>query len=270
MKRTIMVIALFFAIAAISTNTLHAGNPEKVGAIDFDISVGSECMSGNTTFSFGYPATEIGGLTIQGYFPISKLKWPLDTWLARVDLGVNIGKSARINGIAKKNTTKPGRNMVDKDWLTDSDPTQLDVYSESFISDFSALILDCDFEWAFLKNKSNRVYAGIGYQYQKFSYDSNVIHQYSPSGLPGWDAYGDGSVSITYEISYSMPYLILGGKHNISKKVDVAGSIAYSPYVSAQDKDMHLLGDMKLNGDMNGSASLVSGYKSNKFNWLEI
>ena len=39
--------------------------------------------------------------------------------------------------------------MVDKAWITDSDPTQLDAYSESFNSDFSALILDCDFEWVF-------------------------------------------------------------------------------------------------------------------------
>ena len=259
MKRTIKVIALGFALATISTNTLHAGDTGKVGPIDFDISVGSECMSGNTTFRIGYPVTEIGGLTYQGFFPFSELKWPLDTWLARVDLGVNIGKSARINGTVKKNTTKPGRNMVDKAWITDSDPTQLDAYSESFNSDFSALIFDCDFEWVFLKNKSNRVYAGIGYQYQKFSYDSNLIHQYSPSGLPDFkDFYGDGSVSMTYDISYSMPYLILGGKHNISKHIAVAGSIAYSPYVSAHDKGMLLLEDRKLNGDMNGSAYMIN------------
>ena len=258
MKRTIKVIALFFAIAAISTNTLHAGNAGKVSPIDFDISVGSECMSGNTTYRIGYPFTEIGGLTYQGYFPFSELKWPLDTWLARVDLGMNVGRSARINGSVKKNVTKPGRNMVDKDWLTDSDPTQLDIYSESFNSDFSALILDCDFEWAFLKNKSSRIYAGIGYQYQKFSYDSNLIHQYSPSDPTDTDYFGDGSVSITYDISYSIPYLILGGKHNISKHIAVAGSIAYSPYVRSQDQDMHLLRDKIVIGDMNGSAYMIN------------
>ncbi|MEI7824936.1 MAG: omptin family outer membrane protease [Chlorobiaceae bacterium] len=260
MKRTIKVIALCFALAAISTNTLHAGETGKVSPIDFDISVGFECMSGNTTYRIGDPFTVIGGLTYQDYFPFSALKWPLDIWLARVDLGVNIGKSARINGTVKKNTTMPDRNMVDKDWLTYSDPTQLDVYSESFISDLSALILDCDFEWAFLKNKSSRVYAGIGYQYQKFSYVSYLIHQYSPSGQPGWDYYGDGRVNITYDIFYSIPYLILGGKHSISKHIAVDGSIAYSPYVSARDIDMHLLSDNQriTKGDMDGSAYMIN------------
>lgn len=254
-KRNIKAIVLCLAIAALSTDRLYAENTDS--AIDFDISIGPELMSGNTTYRIGYPVTEIGVGDSDGYFPFSELEWPLDAWLARVDVGMNVGSSLRINGTVKASIDKPGDPMIDKDWITSTAPTQLDVYSDSSISDFDALILDFDVEWAFLKSESGSVYAGLGYQYQKFNYDSNVIRQYSPSGQTGFDYTGDGSVSITYEISYSMPYVVIGGKYNISPDFSVAGSFAYSPFVDAQDKDNHILRDKISEGDMDGTAYMI-------------
>ncbi|MBM3163019.1 MAG: omptin family outer membrane protease [Chlorobi bacterium] len=173
-------------------------------------------------------------------------------------MGVNIGSSVRINGTVKTNIAKPDDPMIDKDWITDSDPTRLDIYSDSSISDFDALILDCDVEWSFLKSESGSLYAGIGYQYQNFKYDSNLIHQYSPSGLPGWEFFGDGGVSITYEMTYSMPYVILGGAYNVTPEFALAGSVAYSPFVDAEDLDNHILRDKISEGDMEGSALMVN------------
>lgn len=253
-KRNIRVVAMAFAVSALSAVPLYADDAE----IAVDISIGTELMGGHTTYRIGYPVTIIGGPTEEGYFPFSELKWPLDTWLARVDLGVDIGSSLRINGTVKTNLSKPGDPMVDKDWITDADPTRLDIYSDSSISDFDALILDCDVEWSFLKSESGSLYAGLGYQYQNFKYDSNLIHQYSPSGLPGWEFFGDGSVSITYEMTYSMPYVIFGGTYNVSPDFAVAGSIAYSPFVDAEDLDDHILRDKISEGDMEGSALMVN------------
>ncbi len=95
--------------------------------------------------------------------------------------------------------------MKDSDWII---PGSLDIFSESEISDFDALIWDIDVEWVFMKRQVWEIYAGFGYQYQNFEYGAQGIYQYSPSGLPGVEAYGDGSVSITYEMTYRMPYFL--------------------------------------------------------------
>jgi len=130
------------------------------------------------------------------------------------------------------------------------------------------LIFDIDVEWVFLKRKSWSLYAGLGYQYQKFEYDSKLIHQYSPSGLPDNDFYGDGSVTITYEITHNMPYLKIGTGLQIKDKFTLAGSFAWSPFVNVKDEDHHLLrenGGKIAQGDMNGNAYMVDLSAKYKF-----
>jgi outer membrane protease len=223
----------------------------------FNIAIGAERMAGNTTYQIGYPYTAPNGAQQTGYFPFSQLEWPLDIWLARIDAVSNISDSWRINGVLKKNFSRPENKMNDSDWLTASNPGRLDVYSESTISKFDALIADIDVEWVFLKRQSWFLYAGLGYQYQKFDYEAKLIHQYSPSGLAGYEAYGDGRVGITYDITYNMPYLKIGTDFHIKDKLTLAGSFAWSPIVKANDEDHHLLrehGGKICTGDMRGNA----------------
>ena len=238
------------------------GNEKNQGKKEiFNIAIGAERMSGNTTYQIGYPVTIPNGSQLSGYFPFSQLEWPLDVWLARIDANLNIGDSWRINGVLKKNVNNPNGNMKDSDWVTDSNPGQLDVYSESNISKFDAWIFDADVEWLFWKRQSWSLYTGLGYQYQKFDYEAKLIHQYSPSGLPGNDYYGDGRVAITYDISYSMPYLKLGASFKVKDKITLDGSFAWSPFVKAKDEDDHLLrenGGKISTGDMSGSAYMVN------------
>jgi len=143
----------------------------------FIIAMGTEIMWGNTTYQIGFPFTSSDGTLNGGYFPLSKLEWPLDTWLGRIDASLKLGDSWRINGVLKKNISNPNGKMKDSDWITASNPGRLDVYSESNISEFDAWIFDVDVEWAFLKRKSWSLYAGLGYQYQKFDYESKLINQ---------------------------------------------------------------------------------------------
>lgn len=226
----------------------------------FNIAVGTEIMSGNTTYQIGYPFTVPDGTTYNGYFPFSKLEWPLDIWLVRLDAGLNMGDRWRINGVLKKNLSTPSDNMQDSDWLTDSNPSQLDIYSESDISKFDAWIFDIDLEWDFLKRQSWSLYAGLGWQYQHFDYESKLIHQYSPSGMPDVEYYGDGRLSITYDITYSMPYLKIGSDFKINNRFSLAGSFVWSPLVNANDEDNHLLrenGGKICTGDMDGKAYMI-------------
>lgn len=267
-------MVLLVAIVFLCSNTVFAAEKVQNSAtsknpkapIVFDIAIGTELMSGDTTYSIGYPVTVVGGNTQEGYFPFSQLEWPLDIWLARVDAGVNIGSSWRINGTIKTNISDPSDPMIDKDWITASNPDQLDIYSDSTISDFNALILDFDVEWAFLQSQSWNLYAGLGYQYQKFEYDGQLIRQYSPSGIPDVEGYGDGSVGITYEMTYKMPYLLAGADFQITPNFIVAGHFSFSPFVDAQDEDHHLLRNKLNKGDMDGNAYMID--VSGTYNFL--
>ena len=255
-------IVLGFAVGLLSSGTVLAsdevqsipdGNTEKSKA--FDISIGTELMSGDTTYSIGFPVTLPDGSSINGYFPFSQLEWPLDIWLARVDADLNIGSSWRISGVLKTNISDPNDHMIDKDWLPPG--AWLDIYSESNISEFDALIWDIDVEWAFLQRQSWSLYAGLGYQYQKFEYDGQLIQQYSPSGIPGFDFIGDGSVSITYEMTYKIPYALIGTDFQITPNFAIGGSFSYSPWVNAEDEDHHLIRNIVFKGDMDGDAVMI-------------
>lgn len=276
MKRVVKsrAIAIGFAMGLLHSGVVFAADEvggdmsgSSVQPSVFDISLGTELMAGETTYSIGFPvAMADGSGSATGYFPFSELEWPLDIWLARVDAGVNIGSSWRINGALKKNISDPSDHMIDKDWITANNPGQLDVYSESNISDFDALILDFDVEWIFAQRNSWSFYAGLGYQYQKFEYEGQAIHQYSPSGYPGAEFYGDGSVGITYEMTYKMVYALIGTEVQITPQFSMAGSFAYSPVVNADDEDNHLLRDKVSKGDLEGNAYMID--VSGTYNFL--
>lgn len=218
---------------------------------NWSISIGTEILDGDTTYQIGYPIT-MDGVTYDGYFPFSELKWPLDVVLARFAASASFSGNVKINASLKKNVTDPGDYMEDSDWLTDSNPSQLDIFSTSEISYFDATIFDFDVEYIFMQNQQFAFYGGIGYQYQNFAFDAELIRQYSPSGLSGYDYDSDGTVGITYDISYHMPYLMVGGDFHVSPKFSLTGSFAFAPYVIATDKDEHLARGKYTESDMNG------------------
>ncbi len=233
----------------------------------YTISIGTEILDGDTTYQIGYPVT-MGGTTYTGYFPFSELEWPLDVTMARLDGSISFSGGWKINGYIKKNLTDPDGNMKDSDWLTDSNPNRLDVFSESYISDFDALIFDVDVEYTFSKWKSISFFGGVGYQYQNFDYDGNLINQYSPSGLSGYDFTGDGNVGITYDLSYHMPYILLGADIQMAESFILTTSFAFSPYVTARDEDHHLLrenGGKVTKSDMDGTGFMFN--VSGKYNF---
>lgn len=233
----------------------------------YTISIGTEILDGDTTYQIGYPVT-MDGVTTEGYFPFSELKWPLDIILARLDGSVTFSGGWKLKGYIKKNITDPDDNMEDSDWITDSNPSRLDIYSESSISSFDATILDLDVEYTFADLKSVSFYAGIGYQYQNFDYDAKLIRQYSPSGLSGYDYVGGGEVGISYGITYHIPYLLLGTTFNPSENFSMNASFAFSPYVSAEDQDHHLLreyGGKVTESSMDGTGIIIDISAKYKF-----
>ena len=239
--------------------------------VQFTLAVGAERMEGDTTYQIGYPITSPSGVTFDGYFPFSELEWPLDIWLARVDGSMLIKKTVRVSASVKKDLSDPDDNMIDSDWITASNPSQLDVYSESEISSFDALIYDIDVDWIFFRSDVVSLYAGLGFLYQDFEYEGKLIRQTSPSGIPGAEIEGDGRVGITYDITYTIPYLKIGTDLKFSPKFSLAGSFSFSPFVEAEDTDNHLLrenGGKIMDGDMDGDAIMFDF--SGKYNFTPV
>ncbi len=268
----VVILLLSFWVLFVGTTCAVAENPSEnqadsyaVAHDGFEATLGVEMMTGETSYAIGAPFSFPDGSTAQGYFPLSELEWPLDIWLARISAGVGVGQNWRINGMIKTAVTDPNDPMTDRDWLHPSNPGQLDVYSTSDISGFSAFIFDLDVEWTFMQQNSWRLFTGIGYQYQKYEYDGSLVHQYSPSGQFGYEYFGNGVLTTTYKITYSMPYILVGTEYQITPAFVITGSLAYSSFVTAEDEDDHLLRGRVATGEMDGDSYMIDFYGNYEF-----
>jgi outer membrane protease len=146
--------------------------------------------------------------------------------------------------------------MKDSDWITLSNPDQLDIYSESD-ADLDAEIMDINLRYKFFKKSGWSLSAGLGYIYQNFDYKCSLIKQWSPSGLSGYDYTGTGDVDLTYEVTYSIPYMEIGIQQT-KDKLSLEARLGYSPFVNVTDEDHHLLRSKVSYGDCDGDGVLFS------------
>lgn len=225
--------------------------------MQLDLAAGVEVMSGESKYAVGGEAVRTDGLRSKGLFPASELKWPLDTWLARFDAGWTLSPSWRINGTLKTSLTEPDNHIIDRDWLTASMPGRVDVYSESEVSSFDALIADLNLEWTFWQQGLWSAYAGFGWQHQQFEQDGMLLFQNSPSGLPGFDYQGGSVRGVSYEQNVSMPYLLLGSEYQLTPQLRLAGNLAFAPLISVEDETLLPLRRKTATGDMDGTAWLL-------------
>lgn len=253
-----VVVLLFSSVNRSSAVSLRAASDSRKPG--FSIGLGTGKMAGETIYQIGFPAVAPTGERYTGYFPFSELEWPLDLWLVTIDGVATFDDRWRAAVSLSKNLSTPQNDMNDSDWLTPADPAQLDVYSEFRISGFEALVVDADVEWLFFRQPAISLYVGVGVVYQKFDYESELLYQYSPSGLEGFTYAGDGRTGITYEMTYSLPYTKIGADLHLAPGLEMSGSFAYSPIAQAEDSDHHLLrefGGKRASGDMDGTAYLI-------------
>ncbi|MCI5211645.1 MAG: omptin family outer membrane protease, partial [Candidatus Electrothrix sp. ATG2] len=158
-----------------------------------------------------------------------------------------------INGTLKKAASDPDGNMIDQDWMQSD--RQLDVYSESSISEFDAFVLDINLEWVYMQQGAWSLFSGFGYLRQEFEYEGQLIGQSSPSGVyPEYTYQGDGSTGITYETTYSMVYFLLGADMQVTPQLNLSGKFSVAPLATADDELVHLYRNKVSSGDMDGSA----------------
>lgn len=225
-------------------------------AAKFDIAAGIGKLNGDTTYRIGYPVNWVYFGLEEGYFPFSQLEFPLDVYMVSVEGSVE-ADIWKLSLCVQKEITDDSGDMKDSDWITPSDPSRLDIYSTSD-TELDALILDINFRWRFYKTSNWSFIAGIGYLRENFYFKCRLKRQYSPSGLPGYDLVGDGSVGLIYEITYDIPYLEVGTQFDLKKKFSLEASCGYSPFVHVKDKDQHLLRNKVNEGDLKGDAFLFA------------
>lgn len=144
--------------------------------------------------------------------------------------------------------------MIDRDWL--SAGGSADIYSESNISSSDAFILDIDLEWTYFQQGPWSLSVGVGYLQQEFEYEGDLIMQYSPTGISGYNYIGDGSTAITYDNTFSMLYFLLGANMQLTQQFELAGKFSVAPFASSEDDMHHLYSDKVSTGDMEGVATM--------------
>ncbi len=222
-----------------------------------EVSAGVGRLSGDTTYRIGYPVHWVNFGVEEGYFPISQLEFPLDVHLGAIS--ASLGADVWLLRLSlQKEMTRDAGDMKDSDWLTASDPSRLDIYSTS-ATELEALILDLKVLFRFFTAPNGCLTAGVGYLRENFDFKCRLIRQNSPSGAyAGWETVGDGSVGITYEIIYEIPYLEIGAQLNLKNRYQLEASLGYSPMVHVKDEDHHILRNKVNKGDLDGDAVLFS------------
>lgn len=245
-----------FAIAMDQPGDAHMQSEKK--STEFWIHGGVEAWAGEITYRIGYPVTEASGQRYYGYFPFSELEFPLDAAFGVVKAGAVLGNRVVINAQIKTNVSDPDDDMIDRDWTSSSYPWRLDIYSKSEVTGFDALVLDGDVSYKVFDSSILWLAVGAGYMYEDFEYETALKRQWSPSGLPGNDYFGDGRTTLIYEVESNMPYLLVRAKFNIIEKLKINARLGFAPWVEVEDRDQHLLRDKVSVGEMDGSAVMVS------------
>ena len=219
------------------------------------LTLGAEKWEGDTTYQIG-GTVSTPSATYEYHFPISELEFPLDVYMISLSGSIEITKKLFMSAGVKKNVTDDSGKMKDSDWMTLSNPDQLDIYSESD-AELDALIIDVNLRYRFFEKPGWSFSAGFGYLYQNFDYECSLIRQWSPSGLSGYDYTGSGEVGLTYEVKYSIPYMEIGAQFK-TKDFSVETTLGYSPFVTAKDEDHHILRSKVNKGDCDGDAIFFS------------
>ena len=212
--------------------------------------------------SFGHNTYQIGGTvkTPEGveeyWFPISELSFPMNTAQATIGMDMTFARRVRLSLEASMNLTEDAGTMEDSDYMTEWNPNQLDVYSKSD-AEMEMLIVRAGVLYNIAEGKIWSIAAGAGFMYQDFSYECYDFDQWYPSEPWAPHDYYRG-LGITYDVTYSIPYLQVAGELTLKDKFEISAGLGIAPYVYAEDRDNHVLREIIAEGEYDGVALLVS------------
>lgn len=277
--RYILSIVVFFVFSS----SAHAGisNPPAGNVLwenyKTSISAGIGLMRGHTTYQIGGKIdTPEGSGRIR--FPLSELIFPLDIRIGTLEAEVSLNQNWTVTAGIKKNISSEAGKMKDSDWGINyydivgwTDPDSLDIYSESD-TDAEAFIAELAVKYYVVKQRSKKtefkLFVGGKYIYHHFDFDVSNVHQWYPS-LPEEPHFYDQDKVLTYEVTKHIPAVTIGAELFTKYNFRLDAMIGYSPFVTVEDEDDHILRGKLSKAECDGDAvffSLAGSYRFHR-NW---
>jgi outer membrane protease len=191
----------------------------------------------------------------------SELEFPMDNYLLGIDLLIGKERTKREGHLGFRfltNIDKDAGVMKDSDWIENDAAfgkpvhSGRDCYTESD-AELSANILD--FIYVLHPFSKTSLSPILGLRYQRFRYEI-----YGAEGSY-WDepvSIGSNVNVLEYEVKYWIPYLGLSSEAFLRKNFNLNLVLAYSGWVNAKDEDHHLLRDLAMKAETEGSAYLIA------------
>jgi hypothetical protein len=195
----------------------------------------------------------------------SELEFPLDTFMAGVDLSLSgeflTNTLWSVNLDLRKNLNDPSSSMTDKDRIgIPAQRVTLTFISTESEAELSAIVVDVNVMLGLIGHPSFTLGGMLGYRYQDFDFE--IL------GVKGWQldeylerVYFDefrGINVLDYDVTYHMPYIGLVGELKAPPKLALSGRIAYSPETRAEDRDDHILRNKLATSDCDGTSMIAS------------
>jgi len=252
-NKIITVLALSLSLFC---SNAWAEESEKSASIrkDFEIN-----LDAGVSKHFGFTKYQIGGLWtgVDGiypyWFPISELKFPVDTWMFNGNLSINIFKILTVESNVKKSFVPKSGKMKDSDWTL---PGLRTILSESD-NRVKAITSDSDILVTLFSIGPFSLRAGVGFLYQNFDFRcSNVVQVDSSGFYPS--AIALGGKGLTYKLEYYIPYAEIQPVFSfMDDKLMFTPGFKYSPYNRAKDVDDHILRGKLNKGSAKGNKTFI-------------
>ena len=254
MKRSwigILAIALLALARPPSAPAVHASGPlpgVTVGNDQLSFSVqGGLGMAQGESREVVYDVDELGR-----EFKLSELIWDIDSVvMAGGTLSVQIGPRYRVSASYWAAITEGSGQMDDYDWLYGPDYPWTD-YSLSDVEVRDTYAFDLNVAMELFREGSVAVSGVLGYRQDRWGWDDALV-RYLYTDMDFRDSYGegDGEAAISYEQEFRIPYIgvsaILTGR-----TMSAEAYFHYSPMVTAEDHDYHILRDTTFDVEADG------------------
>jgi len=250
-----------------------------LGAVDVGFNLETQKMFGHTTFH------------IEGtqYFPPigsdvkweSELEFPLDVLLLGASMTLEgkfkTGELWGINLFASRSINHPSGYMEDSDWIGLPEYKWREKFSfTESDAELKALLVYVEGRFGLMTKPNFSLELLGGYEFQDFSFEI--------FGACGWQGFEDDMVYfdtlqginvVDYDVTYRILYGGIAAYFKISPRFCLEAKAAFSPLVSANDHDDHILRNKTGDGNCNGGAvKLGSNLRwiifktSSKSNWF--
>jgi plasminogen activator len=211
---------------------------ETDSGLAFNMGIGAGYMSGE--------ATEIVYWPQNNNHKASELTWDIDElFLFGFNAELDIHRWIKVKLDTWFKAADGEGTMDDYDWqIVGADWTDWSHHEDTDVTE--AYLFDVSGEFTFYRSESTAFHAIIGYKADNFGWESRGGY-YTYTGNSFRDTQGsfaDGQLGISYEQTYSSPYIGIGTELTFTKFRTQARFI-YAPYVYGEATDHHYLRNLE-------------------------